>query len=51
LGLFWLIVGLLLVGVGVVPVAFIGLMIHGLWDGVLNLVGAVALFAIPRLSW
>jgi hypothetical protein len=48
-GLFWLIVGLLLVGVGVVPVAFIGLIIHGLWDGVLNLVGAVALFAITRL--
>jgi hypothetical protein len=37
-GLFWLIVGLVLGGIGVVPIAFIGSLIHADWSGVLQIV-------------
>jgi hypothetical protein len=36
-GLFWLLLGLLLAGVGVVPIAVIGSLIHGDWSGVLQI--------------
>jgi hypothetical protein len=35
-GLFWLLVGLFLAGVGVVPIAIIGSLIHGDWSGLLQ---------------
>jgi len=49
LGLFWTLFGLGCFGVGVLPVALLGAIIQSRWDGVLNLIAAVALIAIPRL--
>jgi hypothetical protein len=37
-GLFWLLLGLLLAGIGVIPIAIIGSFIHRDWSGVLQIV-------------
>jgi uncharacterized membrane protein len=47
-GLVWLIIGLFLMGVGVVPLAVIGVAIRGMWPMFWNLILAIALAYGPR---
>ena len=52
-GGFWLFVGLLFAGIGVIPFAFFGLMIKSFWTPglgpwVLDVFAAIMLFTVPR---
>jgi hypothetical protein len=49
LGGFWLILGLVFIGMGVFPLAVIGTMIRGLWSTLPDLIFAIALMIVPRL--
>jgi hypothetical protein len=49
LGLFWLIVGLLLVGIGVLPLALIGSVITTQWGMFFNLLIDAAILAFLRI--
>jgi hypothetical protein len=42
-GLFWLIVGLFFAGIGVVPIAIIGCLIHADWSGLLTALTMLAI--------
>jgi hypothetical protein len=48
LGTVWLVVGVLLAGIGVFPLALVGVIIHGLWSTIPDLLFAIALMLIPR---
>jgi hypothetical protein len=49
LGIFWLIWGLVLGGVGVLPIALIGLVCRGLWSSIPDLLFAIATALLPRI--
>lgn len=53
LGTFWLIVGLVLLGAGVFPLAVLGTIMRGLWSTLPDLLFAIALMLVPRFvgSW
>jgi hypothetical protein len=48
LGGFWLVVGLVFLGVGIFPLAVIGTIIHGLGSTLPDLLFAIALMLVPR---
>jgi hypothetical protein len=50
LGLFWLIFGVLMLGVGVFPVAVVGETRHGLWSELPQLFIAIAMVLVPRFG-
>jgi hypothetical protein len=49
LGGFWLFVGLLFVGLGVFPLAVIGVVVRGAWVFLLDLLFAISMMVLPRL--
>ena len=49
LGGYWLFIGLFFAGMGVFPLAVIGVLIHGLWAVLANLLFAIAMMIIPRV--
>ena len=50
LGTFWLIIGILMGGIGVVPLALIGEAVHGLWSSIPELLLAITMMLAPRLG-
>ena len=49
LGVVWLVIGLLFMGVGIFPLAVVGVLLHGLWPAMPDLILAIAFVLIPRL--
>jgi hypothetical protein len=49
LGGFWLLIGVIMGGIGVFPLALIGIVIHRLWSSIPDLVIAIVLIVIPRI--
>lgn len=48
LGGFWLVLGLIFLGIGVFPLAVIGTLVRGMWSTLPDLIFAIALMVVPR---
>jgi hypothetical protein len=48
-GGWFILIGILILGIGIVPLAFLAAVLHGYWSTFWNLVLAVAFFFVPRL--